>query len=157
MKKIATLSLIAALAAAGLMAGDKPSQCCSNPQGCMQMMQTMQGGGMDMSKMQGMMQGMTPALMERMRLLMRVPIFLDAPCPIYAQSDNLGLSEEQKKQLVEIEKEARQKARAVLTPDQQKRLGEVPEKPITMMETCPMMKMMQGTQQDQASTAKKTK
>lgn len=86
--------------------------------------------------------GMTPETMERMQLLMRTPIFLDSPCPIYAQADKLGLSEEQKKKLGEIEKEARQKARAVLTIEQQAKLGAVPDKPVTMMETCPMMKMM---------------
>jgi hypothetical protein len=36
------------------------------------------------------------------------------------------------------------KARAILTPEQQTKLGKVPDKPITMMETCPMM---QGGQQ----------
>ncbi len=104
------------------------------------MMGMMQGMGPDMMKQMGM----SPEMMERMMLLMRTPIFLDAPCPIYAQSDKLGLSDEQKKKLVEIENEARQKARAVLTPEQQARLGTVPNKPVTMMETCPMMKMMGG-------------
>lgn len=96
-----------------------------------------------------MMQGMTPEAMERMQLLMRVPIFLDAPCPIFAQAEKLGLNEEQKKKLGQIENEARAKAQAVLTPEQQAKLGNVPDKPVTMMQTCPMMKMMQGMQEGQ--------
>ena len=103
-------------------------------------------GGMKMGKdqmpacCQQMMGGMTPETKERMQLLMRVPIFLDAPCPIFAQAEKLGLSEEQQQKLGEIEKEARTKARAVLTPEQQAKLGPVPDKPVTMMGTCPMMK-----------------
>lgn len=92
--------------------------------------------------MMGMMKqmGAQPETMERMQLLMRTPIFLDSPCPIYAQADKLNLSEDQKKKLGEIENEARQKARAVLTAEQRAKLGNVPDKPVTMAETCPMMK-----------------
>lgn len=71
------------------------------------------------------------------------------PCPIFAQAERLGLSEEQKKKLGEIENEARARARAVLTPEQETKLGKVPDKPVTMMETWPMMKMMQGMQEGQ--------
>ncbi len=85
---------------------------------------------------------LTPEMQERMKLLMRVPLFLDAPCPIFAQAEKLGLSEEQKKKLVEIENEARAKARAVLTPEQQAKLLSVPEKPVTMMDTYPALKTM---------------
>jgi len=135
--------------------GDKVPECCQ------QMMQAMRKGEMNMTNMMpGMMQSMGPEVMERMQVLMRTPIFLDAPCPIYAQSDKLGLNGEQKKKLGEIENEARQQARAVLTPEQQAKLGNVPDKPVTMMETCPMMKMMQGMQQEPAPSAgesKKTK
>ncbi len=88
-------------------------------------------------------QEMTPEMKERMRLLMRTPIFLDAPCPIYAQAETLSLSEEQKKKLVEIENEARAKARAVLTPEQQAKLLSVPDKPVKMMDTYPPLKEMQ--------------
>lgn len=122
--------------AEGKSADDMPA-CCK------QMMQGMQKGQMNM------MQGMTPEAMERMQLLMRVPIFLDAPCPIFAQAEKLGLNEEQKKKLGQIENEARAKAQAVLTPEQQAKLGNVPDKPVTMMQTCPMMKMMQGMQEGQ--------
>ncbi|QYO65078.1 peroxiredoxin family protein [Leptolyngbya sp. 7M] len=128
-------------------AGDKPAS--GSP-----MCPMMQGGQMGPEKMKEMMpqmmkmmrqMGMTPQIMERMQVLVRTPIFLDAPCPIFAQAEKLGLSEEQKKKLGEIENEARQKARAVLTPEQLAKLGDVPDKPVTMMETCPMMKMMMGS------------
>jgi Spy/CpxP family protein refolding chaperone len=82
---------------------------------------------------------MSPEMMERMQVMMQTPIFLDSPCPIFAQAEKLGLSEEQKKTLGEIEKEARKKARELLTPEQLEKLGEIPDKPMTMMETCPMM------------------
>jgi len=141
------------------------------PACCQQMMQAMQKGdgqmpacwkemmaGMNPEKMRQMMgqMKMTPEMMERMQVLMRTPIFLDAPCPIFAQAEKLGLSEEQKKKLGEIENEARAKARAVLTSEQQAKLGNVLDKPVTMMETCPMMKMMQGVQQRPASSAAET-
>ncbi len=105
----------------------------------------------------GMMRGMTPEAMERMQLLMRTPIFLDAPCPIFAQAERLGLSEDQKKKLREIENEARAKARAILTKEQQMKLGNVPDKPMTMMETCPMMKMMQGKEESAPSSPESQK
>lgn len=118
----------------------KPEQTMMCPM--MSMMQSTMPKGMDPEKMKQMMgqMEMTPQMMERMQVLMRTPIFLDSPCPLYAQADKLSLSEDQKKKLGEIENEARQKARAVLTPEQQAKLGNVPDKPVTMMEMCPMMK-----------------
>ena len=120
------------------------------PACCQQMMQ--KGGmNMNMTNMMGgmmkgmpMMQGMTPDAMARMQLLMRAPIALDGPSALSAQADKLGLTEKQTAMLGKIQNEARAKARAVLTPDQLAKLGNVPDQPVTMMETCPMMKMMQG-------------
>ncbi|SRR5581483_925654 len=125
---VAGLGLIALLAFAQSKPTDKPAQPSGEP--------------MMSCPMMGMMKQMEsqPETMERMQLLMRTPIFLDSPCPLYAQADKLNLSEEQKKKLGEIENEARQKARAVLTPEQRAKLGNIPDKPVTMMETCPMMK-----------------
>ncbi len=145
-------SIVAAWAAA--KSGTSPTHGASAeqqmPACCQQMMQSMQKGQTNMN-MANMMQEMTPEMMERMQLLMRTPIFLDAPCPIFAQAEKLALSEEQKKKLGEIENEARAKARAVLTPEQQAKLGDVPDKPVMMMETCPMMKMME---QNKGTTGK---
>lgn len=136
------------------------------PACCKQMMQTMQKGGMNMNMtnmmsgmMKGMpmMQGMTPDVMARMQLLMRTPIAVDGPSALSAQAEKLGLTEKQTAQLGKIENEARAKARAVLTPDQLAKLGNVPDQPVTMMETCPMMKMMQGMQPGQKDETEKTK
>jgi hypothetical protein len=147
------------VSAFGVRAMSEQSGQASQPTGCCPMCMKLMKGGKMGPNMMGMMQGMgpdmmkqmgmSPETMERMMLLMRTPIYLDSPCPIYAQADKLGLTDDQKKKLGEIENEARQKARAVLTPEQQAKLGKVPDKPVTMMETCPMMKMMQGMQQGQ--------
>lgn len=97
--------------------------------------------------------GVTPAMMQRCSMMMRTPIFTDSPCAIYGQADILKLSEEQKKKLTEIEKEARKKALAVLTDEQRKKMGDIPDKPMAMARMCqqmcskmmPMMqKMMSG-------------
>ena len=62
------------------------------------------------------------------------------------------------KKLLDIENEARQKAKTVLTEEQIKKMGEVPGKPMAMMEMCqqmcgkmmPMMqKMMSGSSSGQ--------
>jgi hypothetical protein len=111
-----------------------------------QVKQGMQNGQTNMpNRMPGMMmQGMDPERRERMQVLMRTPIFLDGPGPLLAQAEKLGLSEAQKQQLAGIEQEARRQARAVLTPEQRAKLGTIPDKPVTMMETRPMMGMMGG-------------
>jgi hypothetical protein len=140
---IAVVSVVALLSLSGLgiQAFSQQSAPVSQPAGCCAMcMNMMKGGQMGPEMMQKM--GMKPETMERMQLLMRTPIFLDAPSSLHAQADKLGLNEDQKKKLGEIENEAREKARAVLTPEQRAKLGNVPDKPVTMMETCPMSKMM---------------
>jgi hypothetical protein len=95
--------------------------------------------------------GVSQDMMRRWQVMMNTPIFMDSPCAVYGQADTLGLSEEQKKQLSEIENEARQKALAVLTPEQLENMGDIPEKPMSlsnmckeMSKECPMMQMMHG-------------
>jgi len=92
-------------------------------------------------------------MMRRCRVMKNMPIFLDSPCAIYGQAQGLGLSEDQKKKLIEIANQARRQALAVLTAEQRKKLGDVPDKPMTMMQMhqqiCPKMspktrKMMEG-------------
>ncbi len=111
--------------------------------------QGMMGGCMAMMQKAGM----DPAMTKRMQVMMQTPIFMDSPCAVYGQAAALGLSDEQKAKLIEIENEARKKALAVLTPQQRKKMGDVPEKPLAMMQICrqmcarmmPMMqKMMTG-------------
>lgn len=92
--------------------------------------------------------GMGPDVMQRCRAMMFTPIFLDSPAAIRGQAESLGLSEEQKQALLDIENEARQKARAVLTEEQMKKMVPIPDTPMTMMEMCQempakMMPMMQ--------------
>jgi YHS domain-containing protein len=90
--------------------------------------------------------GVKPEMMRRCQAMMQTPIFLDSPCSVYGQADVLKLSEEQKKKLIEIEKEARDKAIEVLTDEQKKQMGEIPDKPMTMAQMCQQMcsKMMSG-------------
>ena len=94
--------------------------------------------------------GPRPSMMKHMRVLMQTPIFLDSPYAIHAQAADLGLSEKQKKKLIEIENEARKKALAVLTPEQRTKMGDLPDKPLVMMKMCQQMcarmaRMMQKT------------
>ncbi len=88
--------------------------------------------------------GMDPAMMKRMQVMMQTPIFMDSPCAVYGQAEALELSDEQKARLIEIENEARKKALAVLTPEQRKKMGDIPPKPMAMMQMCQQMcaKMM---------------
>ncbi len=96
--------------------------------------------------------GMAPAMMKRMQVMMQTPVFLDSPGAIYGQAANLELSDAQKAKLLEIESEARQKALAVLTPEQRTKMGDIPDKPMTMMQMrqqmckkmMPMMQKMRG-------------
>ena len=103
-----------------------------------------------MARCVGMMRkaGMDPATMKRMQVMMQAPIFMDSPCAVYGQAAALELSDEQKAKLVEIENEARKKALAVLTPEQRKKMGDIPDKPMDMMQMrakmMPMMQKMMG-------------
>lgn len=111
---------------------------------------------MMMQRMMGMMQqaGVSLDMMHRCMVMMRSPVFLDSPAAIRGQAEALGLSDEQLKRLLDIENEARQKAKSVLTEEQIKTMGEIPEKPMAMMEMCqqmsgkmmPMMRKMMGSQ-----------
>jgi len=92
--------------------------------------------------------GVGPATMKRMQVMMQTPIFMDSPGAIYGQATALGLSDEQKSKLMKIEIQARKKALAVLTPQQRKKMGDIPEKPLAMMQIfrqmcARMMPMMQ--------------
>ena len=96
------------------------------------------------TNMMDMMQqmGMKSERKDRMQLLMRTGVFVDSPAALQVQKDKLGLSEEQARKLGEIEKEARQKALVLLTPEQRTKLGGIPEKPLVMMEMCQEMMTM---------------
>lgn len=75
------------------------------------------------------------------------------PSAIYAQAEALGLSEEQRTKLIEIQKQARENALAVLTPEQRKKMAATSDTPMAMMQACrqkcatmmpKMQKMMSG-------------
>jgi len=88
---------------------------------------------------------MDPVMMQRMQVMMRAPMHLDSPAALYGQAEALGLSEGQKQELMDIENEARTKALAVLTPEQRRKMGDVPDQATAMMQMCSkMMPMMRG-------------
>ena len=83
--------------------------------------------------------------MARMQLLMRTGVFVDSSAALQTQKDKLQLSQEQLGRLSGIEKETRQKALTVLTPEQRTALGDISDKPLVMMEVCQqMMAKMSG-------------
>lgn len=94
-----------------------------------------------------------------------VDLYADSPTLLAARAEELGLSEEQKKQLEKIATSARQNARDLLTAEQRDALEELPEGPLSMMQIskmrmkkmaesdskmmCPMcMKKMQGAAEE---------
>jgi YHS domain-containing protein len=56
--------------------------------------------------------------------------YLDGPGALLAQSEKLGLTDEQKASLTKILANARKEAVAVLTDEQRAKLGDIPDKPI---------------------------
>ena len=109
--------------------------------------------------MHNMMQMMRQAgddsnIMRLCKATMSAPLFFDSPAMVRAQAESLGLSGEQIQKLLDIEKEGRQKARSVLTEEQTKKMGEIPDEPMAIVEMCqqmcgemmPMMRMMMGGQ-----------
>ncbi len=89
-------------------------------------------------------------MMQQCGIMMQTKIFLDSPAAILGQTQTLGLSEEQNRKLLEIEKQAREKALAVLTPEQRQKLGDVSAQPVSMASLCQNMceKMMAGAGKD---------
>ena len=93
-------------------------------------------------------------MMQHGRIMMQSRMFLDEPGAIYGQAEILGLSEQQKKQLIDIQNEARRKALSVLTTEQREKIGDIPDKPLTMAVMCQqmcekMMPMMQEMMSDE--------
>ena len=151
MKRMIVLSMVGVVSltayALAQQAGDtpKPQAATTQAQG-----PTASPQGM-MMRCMGMMQkaGMDPAMMKRMQVMMQTPIYIDSPSAICGQAAALNLSDEQKARLVEIGNEARKMALAVLTPEQKKKLGGIPQKPMAMMQMC--TKMMPAMQKRMGS------
>ncbi len=107
-----------------------------------------------MQQCMGMMRqaGVSEEMMRRCQVMIKTPIFLDSPCAVFGQAKSLGLSDAQKKRLATIEKESREKAMAVLTPEQRNKMGKIPPTPMAMGQVCqqmcgkmmPMMQKMMG-------------
>jgi YHS domain-containing protein len=76
---------------------------------------------------------------DQYKTLMQTKIFLDSPSAILARTKALSLTAEQNRKLLEIERQARKKALAVLTPVQRKKLGNVSVAPISMASLCKKM------------------
>lgn len=121
---------------------------------CAGMMGGQKSDGDMMAQCKGMMNkmGMSEDMVKRWDAMMHTPIFLDSPCAIYGQADRLGLTDEQRQQLIDIENEARAKSMGVLTDEQRETLGDVPDTPMPMVKMCqemqskmkPMMQEMMG-------------
>lgn len=106
----------------------------------------------------GMMEkaGVPKQMMHHSRILMQSRIFLNDPGAIYGQAEILGLSEQQKKRLIDIQNEARRKALPVLTAEQREKMGDIPNKPLTMAVMCRQMceKMMPLMQKEMGAESK---
>jgi hypothetical protein len=123
------------------------------------------GGAMgdNMKGMAGMMDKMSPQMKMRCQMMMDTAVTPADPAAILALKDQLKLTETQTAQLKAINKEAQDKAVAVLTADQKTTLDALPASPETMMDmheqmmgkmrkvmggnkemSCPMMNMMRG-------------
>ena len=108
--------------------------CCP---GCAAKTQTLKASNTQTSKM----------MADQYKTLMQTKIFLDSPMAVLARTKVLALTAEQNRKLLEIERQARKKALAVLTPGQRKKLGNVSVAPISMASLCQNMcgKMTAGT------------
>ncbi|MHC4457680.1 MAG: DUF2703 domain-containing protein [Planctomycetota bacterium] len=93
---------------------------------------------------------MSGQMMMQCAVMMQTKIFSNSPAAILGQAQTLGLSEAQNQKLSEIEKQAREKALAVLTPEQQEKLGDVSVPPVSMASLCQKMcgKVMTGAGKD---------
>ncbi len=89
-----------------------------------------------MREMMAQRPGQDSETMRQCQMVMRTAIFLDSPSAILGQKESLGLTPDQAQKLHDIENEARQKAKSVLTEEQTKKLGVVPDKPVAVMGAC---------------------
>jgi hypothetical protein len=78
--------------------------------------------------------GITQEMMRLCHGLGNAPLDRDNPAVLLGMVEDLNLTKDQKKQLKEIDKEAREKALKVLTADQVKLVENLPGGPTTLME-----------------------
>ncbi len=144
MKRMSLVSLICLAAAGALLAvaaigADPPTTQPAQPS--MQnacpvcvMMETAAGEMNEEMKQMMKDAGITQQMMMRPQMIMHARMYMNGPAVLLGMSKSLGLTEEQQKKLMDIEKKARDEAVAVLTEEQQKKLGRAPDEPVTMME-----------------------
>jgi YHS domain-containing protein len=114
--------------------------CCPN---CAAKTQTTKASNAQTSKL----------MADQHKTLMQTKIFLDSPSAILARTKALNLTAEQNRKLMEIERQARKKALAVLTSAQRKKLGNVSVAPIGLASVC---EKTCGTMTARASVNKQT-
>ncbi len=92
-------------------------------------------------RMKSMMErmGVPPEMMEQSKTLLRAPLYRESPATLYARADELNLSEEQKTQLMKIAQESRDKALAILTAEQKQKIGDMSQKPQSVVDMCRAM------------------
>ena len=94
--------------------------------------------------------GMSDAMMKRCQMMMKARVEPTDPGALLALKDELELSEEQVKKLEKIAEKARDRAKALLTETQQKKLEELPDKPDCCEGMqCKMMDMVEKEGGDQ--------
>ncbi len=111
--------LVTVVAAAPAVADN----CCS---GCATKAQSPTVGNAQISEL----------MANRYKVLLQTKIFLDSPSAILGHTKVLDLSAEQSRKLLEIERQARKRALAVLTPEQRQKFGDVSAQPISMASLC---------------------
>lgn len=94
--------------------------------------------------------GVTEDVVMQCKAMAMAPQYMDSPETLLAMDKMLTLTDDQKAKLMDIQKDARTKAAAVLTDDQKKKLGTVPDKTMTFMDQVKMIheKMMPVIQKD---------
>jgi len=78
--------------------------------------------------------GISEKQVRRCQAMVNAPLYEDSPAVLLGAVHMLGLTNEQKAKLEEIEKDAHQKAREVLSTDQQKKLEEMSAGQMTLNE-----------------------
>ncbi len=102
----------------------------------MQMPENMMKQCMDMMRNAGV----SDDVIRQCKVMANTPHYPDDPAVILGQADALGLSQQQRQELDDILKQAREKARNVLTEEQKQKMGKTADKPMTMMEMCQSMR-----------------
>ncbi|MFA5866077.1 MAG: hypothetical protein WC975_15500 [Phycisphaerae bacterium] len=94
------------------------------------------GANKDMNRRMGMMRkaGVSEDMIREWSAFVQAPIYMDSPAMLLGQTDMLTLNSDQKQKLMDIEKDAREKAMMVLTEAQKSKLGTISDQPMTMMQ-----------------------